>query len=240
MTDEITLTGQRSVRQEFGKTEAAFRTITLPKGEAGLTSRAALQRWWLRAERDSDPLFPTRSNTLISTNNFRTRWRNALRRWDEDLYPVDRAAKVHPHLVRHTVATVVVRESVERHGYAEGMERARLQLGHASFKPMIAYLDKTSITIDNSEVLGTLNPAVARQAAAMKRGHAVAQAEGFTTSSYGYVDGLPVLVVWHPGGREHDATAAAAKVAAEVGPDAIVKRSKDVDGFVWDLPVDFD
>jgi hypothetical protein len=50
---------------------------------------------------------------------------------------------------------------------------------------------------------------------------------------------VPVLVVWHNDGREHDSTVAAAKVAAEVGPDAIVKRAKDVDGFDWDLPVDF-
>ncbi|WP_404430755.1 tyrosine-type recombinase/integrase [Microbacterium lacus] len=158
ITEQVTEAGrQTSWRQPSGKTDAAFRTLTLPlaSNDDGLYARTILAERRdvaLTAGGMEAPLFPARGGGFLRTASLHRRWRRALELHDPDLLGTN------PHLLRHTVATHTVRASVKQHGYFEGLERARLQLGHSSIQPLRSYLDRTDFPVDNSQVLSELNP----------------------------------------------------------------------------------
>lgn len=208
---------QRSWRQPSGKTDAATRTITLPPAadDGGIYGRVVLAERAVNAPDPDAPMFPARGGGFLHTHAFRQRWRNALARHAPDLIGS------HPHELRHTIATHVVRGSVAKYGHADGKERARQQLGHASMKPLLAYLDRTDFFIDNSQVLAELNPqrtADARLADAVRE--TVAPFE-VRSEPVGRIDGLPAFVLY--GDEVIDAVAAVDE--RFVGAVLIVERA---------------
>jgi integrase len=186
MSAETSHGGTTYRRKDSGKTAAARRILVVPEGKG----REILAKVHSAAAVSDGPLFPSRNGTFISGANYRRRWRAAIDRFAPEL------KGTHPHLVRHTVATHIVRRAVAQFGYYEGLERSRQQLGHGDTKSLLHYLDRTDLVVDNSELLATIDPrhtaddrmlvAVQNEAA---KGSALAQ-------FFGVVSGRPAYVVY--------------------------------------------
>ena len=205
MTDHISETGgQTSMRADAGKNDSAFRTVILPAHVAGsLSAHEVLSSRLAEEGAPTSPILPSRNNTFISTNNLRTRWRKALRRSAPELYPEDKAGQIHPHLLRHTAASVIVKAAVAKYGHSEGMERARMQLGHSSTRPLSSYLDRTDYPVDNSELFGGTNPVVVLRAQVRRGVQAIASNFDATAELIETGDRL-VYAVYRSGGLVGD------------------------------------
>lgn len=129
--------GKGYFRQEWTKSHAGYRTVTLP--------RFAVEtlRWRLiaAATTTTGALFSSRKGTWLSPANVRRQWRQA--RKDTGL------EWVVPHTFRKTVATLIDRES--------STKAAAGQLGHASEEiTNTYYIEKPHVAPDSSELLETL------------------------------------------------------------------------------------
>lgn len=186
MSAETSHGGTTYRRKDAGKTAAARRILVVPEGKG----REILEKVHSAASLSDGPLFPSRNGTFISGANYRRRWRAAIERFAPEL------KGIHPHLVRHTVATHIVRRAVDQYGYYEGLERSRQQLGHGDTKSLLHYLDRTDLVVDNSDLLSTIDPrhtADDRTLAAVQyeaaKGSALAQ-------YFGVVSGRPAYVIY--------------------------------------------
>jgi integrase len=132
-----TLVSQKAkglIRQDHPKTQAGWRTITLPAFAAD-TLRQVRATWLANPH---DVVFPSHAGTLRSPNNVRRQLRDAIGATDY--------AWVAPHSFRRTVATVLDRERTA--------DDAAAQLGHSD--PAVTkthYIQKAHQAPDVSDVL---------------------------------------------------------------------------------------
>lgn len=144
------------------KTLAGARTLTLDESEAKILSARRENR------KADDFFFPTSSGRAIATES----WRNALAVEVARINALRETLgeppipSIHPHQLRVTVATHLVQELVAKHGLAAGLESARKQLGHRSTATLTHYVTEEAQAEDNSAILSSLNPVVARRRAA--------------------------------------------------------------------------
>ncbi len=131
--------GRAIFRQEQTKTDAGYRTVTLPRFATDMLLRRKLDA----VGNPHDAIFPSRRRTWLSPNNVRRQWRQA--RADTGLEWVT------PHTFRKTVATLLDREA--------DTKTAAAQLGHASEQITTRhYVDKPHQAPDTADVLNMLGP----------------------------------------------------------------------------------
>lgn len=150
--------GARFEAVDGSKTAAGDRWIMVPSTAAGILASRCDGR------RPEDFLFPTSTGRAIVPES----WRNALateinkinaKREAQELPPL---TGIHPHRLRATVASTLVREMVATKGLAAGLEEARQQLGHRGTAVLLHYVTEDSKTGDHSAILDTLDPTVQR------------------------------------------------------------------------------
>lgn len=141
------------------KTLAGDRTVVVPVRVAELLAARAEGR-----PRDAF-LFPTRTGKAMSTQN----WRSGLSR---EIVKINAAREargeealddVHPHRLRVTVASAIVRALVDRLGLSAGLEAARKQLGHKTTKPLVHYVVEEVQVEDHSAILDELDSVMVRE-----------------------------------------------------------------------------
>lgn len=144
------------------KTAAGTRTLTIDERAAGILVERA------KGRAPEDFFFPTSTGRAMATES----WRNALA---VEVGHINRARAaadlpliptIHPHQLRVTVATQLVRDLVARYGLAAGLESARKQLGHKSISTLTHYVTEEVQAEDNSAILSGLDPVLARRRAA--------------------------------------------------------------------------
>ena len=108
----VFIKGRGFVRQPWTKSDAGYRTLTLPSFAVGML----LGRQVSANDNPHDAIFASRRGTWLSPSNVRRQWRQARR--DTDL------TWVVPHTFRKTVATLIDREA--------DAKTAAAQLGHTS------------------------------------------------------------------------------------------------------------
>lgn len=104
----------------------------------------------------------------MATENWRTELRAEIvalnkKRKEEGLPPL---TDIHPHRLRATVASTIVKALVARHGVAAGLEAARRQLGHEGIATLRHYVDEAVTVVDHSDVLDELDSVAMKQRAA--------------------------------------------------------------------------
>jgi integrase len=130
--------GSGFFRQEWPKSHASYRTLTLPRFAAAVL----MARKLAAADNPHDAIFASRKGTWLSTNNVRRQWRQA--RAATDL------TWVTPHTFRKTVATLIDREA--------DAKRAAAQLGHTSEEiTNTYYIAKPALAPDVSDILEQLS-----------------------------------------------------------------------------------
>jgi integrase len=128
--------GKGYYRQPWTKTNAGYRTLTLPRFATDL-----LLRRQVNATGNPDAIFCSRRGTWLSPHNVRRQWREA--RKDAGLEWVT------PHTFRKTVATLLDREA--------DTKTAAAQLGHSSEEiTSTYYIEKANQAPDVSAVLQVL------------------------------------------------------------------------------------
>jgi len=213
--------GETTVRKSGGKTESATRTVVLPRSRYGVTAYALLVELKKAAPGPDAPLIPARGGKFLRPNALRARWRKAVAMYAPTL------SDVVPHDLRASVATQIVRGAVKRHGYYEGMERARKQLGHASFAPMKHYLSRTDDVVDNSDLLGAMNPENARAEEARATIERTARAQGLSVK-WVAIDGNEAAVL-----LEKDAESVEVVVSADYSAAVLIIQA--VAGERWQV-----
>jgi integrase len=129
--------GRGYFRQGWTKSDAGYRTVTLPR----FAVEVLRHRHGDRNVDPQDPIFPSRRGTWLSPHNVRRQWRQA--REETSLEWVT------PHTFRKTVATLLDREA--------DTKTAAAQLGHASEDITNAYyIEKAHVAPDVSELLAVL------------------------------------------------------------------------------------
>jgi integrase len=130
--------GSGFFRQEWPKSHASYRTLTLPRFAVAVL----MARKLAAADNPHDAIFASRKGTWLSTNNVRRQWRQA--RAATDL------TWVTPHTFRKTVATLIDREA--------DAKRAAAQLGHTSEEiTNTYYIAKPALAPDVSDILQQLS-----------------------------------------------------------------------------------
>jgi integrase len=130
--------GKGFFRQDWTKSDAGYRTVTLPR----FAVAALMARKLVAADNPHDAIFTSRRGTWLSTNNVRRQWRQA--RAATDL------TWVTPHTFRKTVATLIDKEA--------DTKRAAAQLGHASEEVTNTYyIAKPALAPDVSDILEQLS-----------------------------------------------------------------------------------
>ncbi|MBG9887332.1 hypothetical protein ABE10_12580 [Bacillus toyonensis] len=144
------------------KTAAGTRTVVVPQRAAAILAQRS----------DGKPpeafLFATSTGSAMATENWRTELRAEIvalnkKRKEEGLPPL---TDIHPHRLRATVASTIVKALVERHGVAAGLEAARRQLGHEGISTLRHYVDEAVTVVDHSDVLDELDSVAMKQRAA--------------------------------------------------------------------------
>jgi len=141
------------------KTVSGIRTLTIDERAAEVLAERS------KGRAPDDFLFPTSTGTAMATEN----WRNALAIEVRKINAAREAAglplipSIHPHQLRVTVATQLVRDLVARYGLAAGLESARKQLGHRSISTLMPYVTEEVQAEDNSAILSGLDPVLARR-----------------------------------------------------------------------------
>ena len=131
----VYIKGQGFVRQNWTKSDAGYRTLTLP------TFAVEMLHGRQSTDTANDAVFASRRGTWLSPNNVRRQWRQA--RADTAL------TWVVPHTFRKTVATLLDREA--------DTKTAAAQLGHASEEITTTYyIHKPAIAPDVSDILQQL------------------------------------------------------------------------------------
>ncbi|MGI9823948.1 tyrosine-type recombinase/integrase [Agromyces sp. Marseille-Q5079] len=129
----VRLKGQGLIRQPHPKSDAGFRTVTLPRFAV-----ETLRRRRADAPLGTELIFPSRTGTLREPANVRRAWRDA-----RDAAGFD---WVVPHTFRKTVATLIDQEA--------STASAASQLGHAREGVTVKhYVQRAAIAPDVSEVL---------------------------------------------------------------------------------------
>jgi integrase len=203
------------------KTAAALRNIRLPEpGPLGLSSAALLAEKWKAAPSDDSPLLAGRGGSHITPHNFRRRWRDALTRHDAtDL------AGIHPHQLRHSMASAVVSQLRKTHGKTEAMQRAADMLGHSSTAPLRFYADESDHVADETAIVATLNPAVARWNALVESAQRIARTIHPELRVFPHEGKLVLLAVIENADPVYER--ALPLVTAAVGPDVPVMTTDD-------------
>jgi integrase len=130
--------GKGFFRQDWTKSDAGYRTVTLPR----FAVAALMARKLVAADNPHDAIFTSRRGTWLSTNNVRRQWRQA--RAATDL------TWVTPHTFRKTVATLIDKEA--------DTKRVAAQLGHASEEVTNTYyIAKPALAPDVSDILEQLS-----------------------------------------------------------------------------------
>jgi integrase len=129
--------GRGYFRQEWTKTDAGYRTVTLPR----FATDMLLRRQATAGSNPHGAIFCSRRGTWLSPHNVRRQWREARKatglQW------------VTPHTFRKTVATLIEQEA--------DIKTAAAQLGHASETVTDQYyIDKAKRAPDSSHLLERL------------------------------------------------------------------------------------
>ncbi len=133
----VFIKGRGFVRQPWTKSDAGYRTLTLPSFAVGML----LGRQINATDNPHDAIFASRRGTWLSPSNVRRQWRQARR--DTDL------TWVVPHSFRKTVATLIDREA--------DAKTAAAQLGHTSEEiTNTYYIEKPAVAPDVSDILQQL------------------------------------------------------------------------------------
>jgi integrase len=133
----VFIKGRGFVRQPWTKSDAGYRTLTLPSFAVGML----LDRQITAADNPYDAIFASRRGTWLSPSNVRRQWRQARR--DTDL------TWITPHTFRKTVATLIDREA--------DAKTAAAQLGHTSEEiTNTYYIEKPAVAPDVSDILQQL------------------------------------------------------------------------------------
>jgi integrase len=123
-------------RQPWTKTNAGYRTLTLPRFATDMLLRRQVD-----ATGNPDAIFCSRRGTWLSPHNVRRQWREARKAAGLEW--------VTPHTFRKTVATLLDREA--------DTKTAAAQLGHSSEEiTSTYYIEKANQAPDVSEVLQVL------------------------------------------------------------------------------------
>ena len=126
--------GGGTVRQDYGKSANAHRTLTLPEWIIpDLLERRVLA--------SGELVFPNAWGGVLGPNGFRRKFREV--RGDDYQW-------VTPHAYRRTVATAIAE--------ASDVWAVMRQMGHSSTEEGKTYIDRASIAGDNRRVLEVLNP----------------------------------------------------------------------------------
>lgn len=126
----VIVAGRNVERQDFTKTDAGYRVVTLPP-----FSTATLLD--MRVNADGEKVFPSRAGTWRSPHNVRRTWRECRG---------DKWKWVTPHYFRKTVATALYREL--------GGRDAASQLGHVDSAVTLAhYVQRAHVAPDVSNIL---------------------------------------------------------------------------------------
>lgn len=141
------------------KTDAGERTLVLPQRAASIVGARAT---------DKAPaafLFATSNGTSMATENWRKELADEVAsinetRADKGL-PV--LTNIHPHRIRATVASLIVKALVAKHGVAAGLEGARVQLGHAGTTTLRHYVEEVALVEDHSDILDQLDSVAMRE-----------------------------------------------------------------------------
>jgi integrase len=129
--------GRGFFRQEWTKTDAGYRTLTLPR----FATDMLLHRKATARANPHDAIFCSRRGTWLSPHNVRRQWREARKATGLEW--------VIPHTFRKTVATLIEREA--------DIKTAAAQLGHASEAITDQfYIDKAKRAPDSSALLERL------------------------------------------------------------------------------------
>lgn len=131
--------GKGTFRQDWTKSEAGYRAVTLPRFAVDML----LSRKVDAPANAHDAVFPSRKGTWLSPHNVRRQWREARTRTNLDW--------VTPHTFRKTVATLIDREA--------DTKTAAAQLGHASEEiTNTYYIDRPHLAPDSSDLLEKFAP----------------------------------------------------------------------------------
>jgi integrase len=129
--------GRGYYRQDWTKSDAGYRTLTLPRFAVAVL----LRRHTTATPNPNDAVFASRRGTWLSPHNVRRQWRQA--RTDTGLEWVT------PHTFRKTVATLIDRQT--------DTKTASAQLGHANEQVTTThYIEKANIAPDVSHLLQQL------------------------------------------------------------------------------------
>ncbi len=144
---------------EGSKTLAGERTVIVPARAAELLAKRA------EGKKADDYIFATRAGTAMSTQNFRTTFGREVERLNEErkLQKLPPIVDVHPHRLRVTVASAIVKALVDRLGLSAGLEAARKQLGHKTTRPLIHYVVEEVQVEDHSAILDELDSVMMRE-----------------------------------------------------------------------------
>jgi len=156
--------GARFEALEGSKTVAGERTV--------IVSQRVTDMLTVRMEGKSpdDFLFSTSTGRAVVPES----WRNELsreierinaKRAEDDLPLLE---GVHPHRLRVTVASQIVKGLVAKHGLAAGLVSAQKHLGHRSTATLVHYVTEDVQVEDHSAILEELDPAALRERTAQQ------------------------------------------------------------------------
>jgi integrase len=136
--------GRGFFRQEWPKTAAGYRTLTLP----GFAVDILRRRQVTAGGNPPEALFCSRRGSWLSPHNVRRQWRQAREATSLEW--------VTPHTFRKTVATLIEREA--------DLKTAAAQLGHASEAVTNQfYIDRPKRAPDSSHLIESLSAAAGRR-----------------------------------------------------------------------------